>query len=184
MKNATLTTSTFLLSTIISLFLFLPSCNKWTYDEELNGIQFKKYKYSIGDNDTISIIGYIDSDMKINNIECAAGWIHLTPDMNLKLFCLAKPNQIKNVLLPKDTWIVSNYTYDNLTVVFPEDTLINEFPVKGGGGSKGAHTSFYDNGNLKSFFPFKKFEHNGIIYKKSIYKSVKLNENGEIIGQN
>jgi len=163
------------------LCLLSSSCHKWVYDGELNGIQFKKVRYSTSDSDTISIIGYIDENKVINEIPCAAGWVHFTSDWKLKLFCLSETSQIKNVVLPSGTWVVSNYTEESLVVVFPDDTIIGTFPVKGGGGSKGVHTSFYDDGNLKSFFAFEKFEHIGVTYKKSIFNSINLTEEGTII---
>jgi hypothetical protein len=182
MKNAN-TTFKFILLLIftISLIIVFSSCRKWVYNEELDGVQFEKYRYSISDNDTVSIIGYINENKVINGIPCAAGWVHFTSDMKLKMFCLSQNTQINNVMLPTGTWVVSNYTDDLLVVVFPEDTMIGVLPVKGGGNSKGVQTAFYNNGNVKSFFPFKKFEYHGNQYKKSILNSIKLNEEGEII---
>ncbi|HOZ29427.1 MAG TPA: hypothetical protein PLL66_00770 [Bacteroidales bacterium] len=165
---------------IVSCVIF-SSCKKWVYDDELNDIQFKKYRYAISDNDTVSVIGYIEENKVINEIPCASGWVHFTADMKLKLFCLSETIEINNVLLPAGSWIVSNYSDENLIVVFPEDTLIGSFPVKGGGGSKGVQTSFYDNGNIKSFFPYQKFEYQGKEYKKSIFNSINLDENGNVV---
>lgn len=165
----------------ISSCVMFSSCKKWVYDEELNDIQFKKYRYAVSDNDTVSIIGYIEENKVINDIPCAAGWVHFTSDMKLKLFCLSETIEIKNVVLPAGSWIVSNYSDDALVAVFPEDTLIGSFPVKGGGGSKGIQTSFYDNGNIKSFFPYQKFEYQGKEYKKSIFKPINLDEEGVIV---
>jgi hypothetical protein len=148
---------------------------------EKEGMEFKKIRYSCNEEDTISIIGFLKSDIDIDHYPCKRGWVHFTKDWELKLFCLYKAAEVENVDLPKGSWIIENQKDDYITVVFPADTTIQGFPVRGGGGVKGARTQFYKSGELKNFFPAQDFVLNGIQYRKSLLNYVKLTRNGQII---
>jgi hypothetical protein len=157
------------------------SGKRWEYDSEKKGLHFKKLRYSVGRNgDTTTIIGYLKDNTVINGLPCKKGWIHFSKNWKLKLFCLYEPAVCENIPLPENSWILKRADTEFTTVVFPKDTVIQGFPVKGGGGAKGVHTRFYRSGKLKSFFPSKDFIFDETGYKKSVFKSIQLDENGII----
>jgi len=81
-------------------------------------------------------------------------------------------------MLPEGCWIIDFQNGDFTTVVFPNDTIIQGFPIRGGGGVKGVRTRFYKSGSLKSFFPSKDFISSDTEFKKSIFNSVQISPDG------
>lgn len=153
----------------------------WIRNTTVNEIAFSKLRYLIHDGDTTGIIGRTKTDFNINNIPCKKAWVHFNQHWEPILFQLSEAHQVKNVNLPKNSWVRFSNTSEYIIVVFPRDTVINGFPVKGGGGSTGVQTQFYPNGKLRSFFPYKNMLVNNTSIKKSLFHSVTLNEHGEVI---
>jgi hypothetical protein len=171
---------------LILLFLIIINIScaqsiRWINNEEINSIQFKKIRYSCNDSDTISIIGFMNYNNIIQGYPCKKGWVHFTKEKDLKLFCLSETHEVENIMLPVGCWIIDTQNDNFTTVVFPNDTIIQGFPVSGGGGVKGARTRFYKSGKLKSFFPSKDFISNDTKFKKSIFHSVKILSDGSLI---
>lgn len=166
-----------LLSFVILLCNF--SCSgRWMRDVEVHGLSFEKLRYSCVDDDTVSIIGLLEEDSEIEGFVCRQGWVHFDKDWNLGMFCLDKEASVGNVSLPSGSWVIDADRDDRTTVVFPRDTLIQGFPVQGGGGSKGVQTRFYKTGALWCFFASKDFTINGVEYKRSSLQLIELDING------
>lgn len=170
---------------IITIILSFYACNgqvvkKWIKNITVNQIEFEKIRYVKENSDTISIIGFLKENTNINGLPCKKGWIHFTKDWEADLFCLSKSAVIDSVLFPENTWIVQKVHPEYIIVVYPHDTLINNYPVKGGGGSSGVHTTYYITGKIRSFFPYQDFDLQGIPCKKSIMQSVKFHSNGQL----
>ena len=165
---------------MVVLSVFTASCmHEWMKNVVMNGIEFERIRYSRNESDTISIIGYMKHDHVIQGYPCKKGWIHFTKHKELKLFCLSESCEVENVLLPAGCWIINARRSDVTTVVFPDDTIIQGFPVRGGGGAKGARTGFYKSGKLRNFFPYKDFVRNGEKFRKSIFNFVQITSDGK-----
>ncbi len=166
------------------LALFGTSCNyhntKWQRDVLIEDISFSKLRYSINNNDTASIITYLKTDTEIDGIPCKAGWIHFTKEWEPKLFCLGKDYLINKVELKSGTWVILNKDKQSFSVVFQNDTLINGYKCKGGGGANGIQTAFYNSGKLFSFFPGETVIIDSIKCKGGVLHPVKLHENGKL----
>jgi len=172
-------------TTLINLFLMLilTSCNgyytSWEKNKEINGIRFQKIRYGIRDGDTLAIIGYLKTNMKIDGYPCSADWIHFTKDWDLKLFRLSDTAMVNNYKYPKDAWI--RFADDGTVIcVFPEATRVQEFLCKGGGGAKGIQTAFYKSGRLRSFFADEDIWIQGIKCKSGVFNIIGLHENGNL----
>jgi len=168
---------------LIIVCLFIVFCvpgRKWIKDIEINGIEFEKMRYSCNDRDTISIIGFIKKNTEIEGYPCKKGWVHFTKQWKLKLFCLSESAIVENIPVPKGSWIIFTATNHYTTVVFPNNTFIQGFPVRGGGGVKGIRTRFDQTGKLVSFFPSKDFVRNNIQYKKSLIHPVIIAADGKL----
>ncbi|RLD35641.1 MAG: hypothetical protein DRI74_10490 [Bacteroidetes bacterium] len=157
------------------------SCShEWIKDVKINEIDFDKIRYSCNESDTISIIGFMKNDNEIQGYPCKKGWVHFTKEKEIKLFCLSKAYTIGHTKLPSMCWIIDARNDDFITVVFPNDTIIQGFSVRGGGGAKGVRTVFTKKGVLKSFFPSKDFIRNNVTYKRSLLNPVDILPNGSI----
>ncbi len=69
---------------------------------------------------------------------------------------------------------------NEIICVFPEDTEVQGFPVKGGGGSKGIQSHFYLSGKLQYFYPTKDITIDKIACKESLLEGVGLYESGNL----
>lgn len=153
---------------------------KWIKNVEIDAIPFAKIRYSCNDSDTISIIAYLNNNTIIQEYPCNKGWVHFTKEKDLKLFCLSEPYEVADIMLPEGCWIIDAQNGDFTTVVFPNDTILQGFPVSGGGGVKGVRTKFYKSGSLKSFFPSNDFISNDTEFKNSIFNSVHISSDGKL----
>lgn len=166
---------------IIISMLAISCSHQWIRNTRLNGIEFDKIRYSCNKSDTIAIIGYLRNDTMIQGYPCKKGWIHFTKDMEIKLLCLSKTYDLGETKLPPKSWIINAHHDDYITVVFPKDTLIQGYPVRGGGGVTGIRTRFDKTGVLKSFFPSTSFTQNSTTYKKSLINAVQVLPDGNLM---
>jgi hypothetical protein len=97
----------------------------------------------------------------------------------LKEFCLSEDFDIFNVQLKKDTWVFFDDEFQ-LTCVFPQETGIQRYKCKGGGGKKGIQTSFYSNGKLKSFFASGDLEINNVFCTGGVLNYIRLKRDGSL----
>ena len=164
--------------------LFITSCiykyTKWQWNVDINNMNFTKFRYSLNHQDTISIIAYLKTDTEIDGIPYKAGWIHFTKEWEPKLFCLYKNYSLNKVELRSGTWVMLNMDNQSFSVVFPNDTLINGYKCKGGGGVKGVQTTFYNSAKLFEFFPDGDIMIDSIKCKGGVFYPVKLYENGKL----
>jgi hypothetical protein len=123
---------------------------KWEKNITINNIEFKKIRYGLNESDTTVIIGFLKQSTFIDGYRCKANWIHLNKNRKPVLFQLDEETVINNIAFQKDSWIIKDG--ENLACVFVRDTVIQGYLCRGGGGPKGIQTSFYTDGNLKSFF--------------------------------
>lgn len=165
---------------IIFSMIAISCTHEWIKDVKINGIEFEKIRYSCNESDTISIICFMKYDNIIQGYPCKKGWIHFTKEKDLKLFCLSELFDVENIILSENCWILDAQNCNFTTVVFPNDTIIQAYPISGGCGVKGARTKFYKSGKLKSFFPSKNFVISGTEFKKSIFNSVQISSDGNL----
>lgn len=167
-------------------FLFpvlLVSCSgayytSWEHNKQVKNIPFEKLRYGVENGDTTSIIGYLSETTEIQGFQCAADWVQFTNDWELTLLKLAKKKQIGETTFPPGTWIKPR---ENMFIaVFPLDTVIQGFPCRGNGTSKGIQTSFYPSGRLRSFFPPDDIVIGQINCKASLLNNIVLFENGTL----
>ena len=172
-----------ILSVTVIFFLSV-SCNfqytKWDRNVSNEKMNFSRVRYSIQETDTTSIIGYLKNNTVINGYPCKQGWVHFTKDWQPKLFCLYKKSTVNNVQLRKGSWVVLNPGRNFFSVVFPNDTIVENFRCKGGGGVNGFQTSFYNSGKLKEFFTDENITIDHIECKHGIKNPIKLHENGKL----
>lgn len=94
------------------LILFGASCTcystKWQRNVLIENISFSKLRYSLNNNDTVSIIAFLKTDTEIAGIPYKAGWIHFTKEWEPKLFCLGEDYLINKVELKSGTWVMLN----------------------------------------------------------------------------
>jgi hypothetical protein len=158
--------------------LLLIGCSS---SQTVNGLEFRRLKYSISpQGDTVNIIGFLEKDTRIQDIPIASGWVHFSPDWEPKTFCLTEPITWNNIDLPAGAWVVWSRQPARTIVVFPEDTEIQGYLCKGGGGSKGVQTSFYPSGQLKGFFTDGTIQVGSSQCKGGVLHSIQLHENGEL----
>ena len=171
---------------IISNVILLSGCScsykhtKWHQDVERNNLSFTKLRYSLHDQDTLTIITYLKDNTEIDGYPCKEGWVHFTKSWEPKLFCLYENYSINNVELPGGTWIKLKPDSNIFSVVFPKNTFIDDYECKGGGGVTGVQTSFYNSGKLRSFFSDKPIIINGIKCKGGMINLITLHENGKL----
>jgi len=163
--------------------LLLTKCDgyytSWEKDREINGVKFRKIRYEIIRGDTLSIIGYLRADSKINGFLCSADWIHFTKDWELKLFRLNEETVINGFKYEKDTWI--RFTDQGSVIcVFPVSTEVQGYICKGGGGPKGISTAFYEGGRLHYFFSMHDVFVGDIKCKGGVLNIIGLYENGTL----
>ena len=153
---------------------------KWEKDITRHNIRFEKLRYSVSDGDTNCVIGFLKENTRIENYPIKASWVHFSKNWELEMFCLSDTATIHGVLLHPNCWIVHNTNDKYLSVVFPNDTIVNGYPCKGGGGPKGARTRFHNNGQLRSFFSNETVVIDGIACKGGSFHPVLLHENGKL----
>lgn len=153
---------------------------EWEKDIERNGISFKKLRYSTHGIDTTGIIGLLSSEQEVEGIPCAKDWIHFSASWVPELFCLSTEHNVVNLTLPAGTWVILSPGLDYHTVVFPKDTLIADNLCRGGGGSNGARTKFYDTGELRSCFLKKNTKIDSVPCKGGIISYVQFHKNGKL----
>jgi hypothetical protein len=159
-------------------FLVFSSC-KWEKNVTVHGIEFKKMRYLVQAKDTTGIYGILKQKSIIDGFPCAADWVELSREGELRNFCLSEDFTVANVHLQKGTWVFMKKA-GKLLCVLPENTEYQGYICKGGGGRKGIHTTFYPSGKLRSFYPLKDVTINGIRCKASIFNNVALYENGHL----
>ncbi len=153
---------------------------RWLKNVDTHNISFVRLRYCIERADTLSIIGFLRTDTRIDGFPCRAGWVHFTKDWRLRLFRLSENYIFHNIALEKGTWVFLSRTQNRFTVVFPKDTIIDGYPCKGSGGVKGIQTSFYNSGKLCEFFPAGTVTVDGIKCKGGVFHPVRLYENGRL----
>ncbi len=168
----------FILILVITFFIQSLSASKWMYNKTLHKIKFSRVKYETSHNDTLYIYGKLERPTLISGIPCSADWVKLSKDFRLKEFCLEKNFIINNLQFPKHTWIF--FGKSEIRCVLPNDDFFQGYLCKGGGGKSGVRTSFYKNGNLKSFFSPKDIEISEIPCKGGIFHYIELFENGNL----
>lgn len=172
------------LAYILLLSITLLSCSgytQWKKNITHDNIEFSKLRYSVNENnDTVSIIGYLKNDCDVYEIPAKADWVHFSKNWYPELICLSKDFEYSNVKLPKSSWLIREEGETGFSAVFPNDKLIGNYNCKGGGGAKGARTSFYKSGKLKSFFSESDVEIDGIKCKGGVFNYIKLYENGKL----
>lgn len=165
----------------------------WEKNTVKNGIEFKKLRYSITNNDT-TIIGILKENTEIKQMPCKNTWVYFTSKWELTMFCLSEKKSIAGKNFEKDTWILMHPGNNYFSVVFNENKTIDGFLCLGGGGPKGIRTSFYNTGELLSFFTKNDIEISDIkcaggvlnpitLYKNGALKSCKAAENFTIAGK-
>jgi hypothetical protein len=166
------------------LNIVLISCNgtytPWEYDVKFQGADFEKLRYSVVENDTNSVIGYLENDAFIQNIPCKAGWVHFKGKKIMTFFQLSKNFKLNNFEFKRGTWIF-DIKEDYLVCILPEDTEIQGYLCRGGGGSKGIHTSIYDNGKLRGFFTAGTVIVDGIKCKGGLFSPIHLHRDGSLM---
>ncbi|MCK9222833.1 MAG: hypothetical protein PHV61_02840 [Limnochordia bacterium] len=150
----------------------------WERNKVVHGIEFAKLRYGIDDGEIRSIIGYLKDDTVIDGYPCAADWVHFAADWQLTLFRLAKPAVINNYSYGADTWI--RFVHDRVTCVFPKNTSVQGYLCRGGGGVTGVHTSFYESGRLRFFYPVGDVDICGICCSGSVFSGIGLYEDGTL----
>lgn len=153
---------------------------RWLRNVDTHNISFVKLRYCLEQADTLSIIGFLRTDTRIEGFPCRAGWIHFTRNWRPKLFCLAENYTFHDVAFERGTWILLYRLQNRFTVVIPKDTTIGGYLCKGGGGVKGIQTSFYNSGKLCEFFPAGTVTVDGIKCKGGVFHPVRLHENGNL----
>ena len=119
---------------VLLLFLALFPVNshaaytRWEKDREINGMEFRKIRYSVKDGDTVTVIGYLKAETLIDGYSCKAGWVHFSKNWELKLFQLDREAIINGFQYPKDTWIRFN-DKGNVVCTFPKSTSFLNFVV-------------------------------------------------------
>jgi hypothetical protein len=161
----------------IASFVF-SGCKNWEYNVDRNDIHFKKIHQSEGG----TYVGYMTEDRSIGGFPCEKGWIHFRSDWQLLSFQLSEAFMYKGTRIPAHTWVHFPYHADQTGYVLslPENYEVQGYRCGGSGGYKGTHTSFYDSGKLRSFFPPKDVVVNDIPCESSPFASVTLYEDGSI----
>ncbi|MGE5679940.1 MAG: hypothetical protein ACM34K_03580 [Bacillota bacterium] len=172
---------TICLSIFISVILF--SCGRnytsWEENKLAHGIEFEKIRYGIKDNDTTAIIGYLKANTTIEQYPCAADWAHFSKDWKLKLFRLSSKATVNNFEYCENSWI--RFIQDGSVIcVFPENTIVQGFKCRGGGGASGVSTSFYKSGRLNYFFSDGDVLVGDILCKSNLFNNIGLHENGKL----
>lgn len=169
--------------TILALSLFL-SCSgqytRWEHNVSVNGLEFKKVRYSVKSGDTTMTIGYLKSSAMVNGIFVSADWLHLDNENNPVLYRLEKERELSNFLFPAGTWIVK--IPDGIAAVFPADTIIGGHLCRGGGGANGIRTSFYSSGAIKYFYTSGVTDIGGVKCKGGTMHTISLHEDGTLSG--
>jgi hypothetical protein len=166
---------------ILSLFL---SCagqyTKWEHNASVNGLDFKKVRFSIKSGDTTMTIGYLKSSAVVGGTAISADWLHLDHEKNPVLYRLEKERELSSFLFPAGTWIVK--IPDGIAAVFPADTTIGGYLCRGGGGANGIRTSFYSSGAIKYFYTSGVTDVGGVKCKGGTMHTISLHENGTLSG--
>lgn len=174
----------FVSTALVALFIFT-GCGTghtgWQSDVVKDNMSFTKLRYTLNEQDTTSIIGLLKNDTEIMGIPCKAGWIHFTSQWKPKDFCLSRAHTFRNVDLPAEAWIAIHPDNDRFSVVYPTDTLIKGYNIKGGGGMNGVQTTYYSSGALRQFFPASEAVINDIKCQGGIFHPVTLHENGRLM---
>lgn len=168
-----------LISTAIILWALFSSClgyTKWERDVEMNGIEFKKIRYS----DSGGIIAYLDKNTTIQGYPCKKGWVHFHENKDLKSFALEKSIKINYLEIPVGTWMTLNQDGLLSLCAFPDNIDIQGYLCRGTGGPKGVQVSFYESGALRVFFSPDPIEIQGIPCKGGVFNSIVLHENGDL----
>ena len=168
-----------LLGVVLALSLILMSCDRTTeYSVIKRGIHFSKIHTSSSGVST----GRMTVRNIIQGIPCEEGWVHFKKDGGLLSCQLYTEYTLKNVTLPAHTWIHLPY-HDHQTgfvCSLPHDQEIQGFLCEGTGGYKGTHTSFYETGKLRSFYPVRELIVSGVPCKATPFVNVQLHENGSL----
>jgi hypothetical protein len=122
----------------------------------------------------------LKNDTEINEMPCKKGWVHFAPNWQLTLFCLSEKTLIANRTFEKNTWIFTEPGNEYFGVVLPEKAKIDGYDCLGGGGSKGIQMSFYNSGELRSFFTKNDIEVSGVKCKGGILSPIFLHKNGKL----
>ncbi|MBN8694606.1 MAG: hypothetical protein J0L69_15535 [Bacteroidetes bacterium] len=135
-------------------------------------------KYITEKSDTVKIIAKLSTTSVINQIPCEKGWIHFDKRFNPVTFKLSEDKVLSNFQYPKGTWIYLKQ--EGIVCVFPNETLVQGFKCRGGGGISGVQTAFYKSGKLKTFFSADEVELEGKKCKGGSKKYIELYENGKL----
>jgi len=179
MKKTSLTrliTSSFLFLLILFILLANGCFFNWEKNIKKNDLHFSKLRQ---DGKSRTWVGFISENQKVNQYFCKAGWIHFYSDWELKACTLAKKINFNGNEIPADSWI-SFRKNGEISVAFPENTLVQSYLCRGTGGCKGAQVSFYKTGKLKYFFAEEPVVIDGISCKASIFHLIGLHENGKL----
>ena len=174
----------FVSTALVALFIFT-GCSTghtgWQSDVVNDNMSFTKLRYTLNEQDTTSIIGLLKNDTEITGIPCKAGWIHFTSQWNPKNFCLSNDYTFCNVDLPAGAWVSIPPDNDRFSVVYPTDTLVQGFNIKGGGGMNGVQTTYYSSGILRQFFPDSEAVIDDIKCQGGIFHPITFHKNGRLM---
>ncbi len=172
---------------LLSIFLFsittqllMGQTPQWLNDYHDKGLSYKKIRYIYNMTDTSAVKVFLNDNQIFNDFYCQKGWVVFSKNGELESFCLSQPQRINNVRLPANTWVVNATDTTSLTVVFPRDTTIDDFPIKCEGGAKGIQTMFYPSGKIKKFFPNDNFTKQRQYFCKSLTRAIHVTEEGNI----
>lgn len=168
----------------ISVLLFFAACSnkytKWQNDVETGGLSFTKLRYSVYNNDTLSIIGKLKTGSPKNTYPLKAGWVHFTKNWEPMLFCLDTDCNINSRRFKAGTWVSLHTGNEFFSVVFQKDTIIDGYKCKGGGGINGIQTSFYNSGQLRGFYTDRNITVDGFKCKCNLFHPIILDGEGKL----
>lgn len=147
-----------------------------------NGIEFERYR----ETENGVVIGFLERDTSIEGYLCQRGWTHFHEGWKLRSFTNAEAIDFLGSTLPKGAWVSLNTDGAIIRVALPTHQEILGYPCYGsGGGAKGVQAAFYEDGTMRSFFPYENVTIDGIAclaYKPLVREGalIRFHPNGQL----